>query len=130
MNIDRIKVFLLDDDVDFLGETKKMLIEEGYDVAISSRPTESIIAIREFVPDCLVLDLRMPLFDGEAFLPWIRRQFPALAIVICTGKQDYDKELFQRLQVNHVIDKPFTTGFFIEAIETSILERSMKKKIA
>lgn len=130
MNLDRIKVFLLDDDTAFLAEAKKMLNEEGYEVAVSARPTESIIAIREFMPDCLVLDLCMPLFDGEAFLPWIKKQFPGLAIVVCTGKQEYDKDLFQRFQVNHVINKPFTTGYFIEAVESSILEINMKRKAA
>ena len=130
MNLNPIKIFLLDDDVNFLEETKKTLVDEGYEVAICSRPTESIIAIRELSPDCLVLDLRMPLFDGEAFLPWVRRQFPDLAVIVCTGKTDYDRELFSSLQVNHVIDKPFTTQFFIDTVESAILEREAKRKVA
>jgi hypothetical protein len=43
----------------------------------------------------------MPLLDGEAFMPWIRRQFPDLAIIICTAKEEIEKEPFMKLGVRY-----------------------------
>lgn len=113
------KIFLVDDDTSFLEETKKMLEEGGYDVAVCNRPAESIFHIRKYKPDCVILDLRMPNFEGQALLPWIRCQFPDLRIVICTGTTDYDKNQFPKLNVNHVIEKPFTHELFFKTIEAA-----------
>ena len=130
MEQSRTKIFLLDDDSSFLEETKLMLEETGCEVAICARPIESIVAIKEFNPDCLVLDLNMPLFDGEAFIPWIRRQFADLTIVVCTGGIGYDKELFRRFRVNHIIEKPFTQEYFCSIIRAALLERKVSSKAA
>jgi DNA-binding NtrC family response regulator len=121
------KIFLVDDDTSFLEETKKMLEEGGYEVAVCNRPAESIFHIRKYKPDCVILDLRMPNFEGQALLPWIRCQFPDLTIVVCTGTTHYDKTEFPKFNVEHLIEKPFTNELFFNTIEAAIQGNRTKR---
>ena len=123
MGKNRKKIFLLDDDASFLSETKTSLEELGYEVSTCDKVLESIIAIRECNPDCLVLDLKMPHLDGEAFMPWVRRQFPDLAVIICTAKGEIEKEPFLKLGVRYFIQKPFAMDLFCNVIEKAITEQ-------
>ena len=120
-------ILLVDDDISFLDETKKMLEEASYKVGVCSRPAESIFYIRKYKPDCVILDLRMPAFEGQALLPWIRRQFPDLRIVICTGLTDYERDQFPKFNVEHIIAKPFTHELFFKTIEAAINGTPIKK---
>src|SRR3989338_7500853 len=122
MNQTKRKIFLLDDDETFLNETKGVLEETGHQVCTCSRPLESIILVKEFNPDCLVLDLNMPLFDGEAFMPWLHRQFPDLAVIVCTGKEEFDKQIFLKLGVRYFIQKPFQLELLCISIENAVIE--------
>ena len=60
------KIFILDDDEHFLADTKLLLEEAGYEVFTCSKSTQALRALRDFKPDCLILDIRMPLFDATA----------------------------------------------------------------
>jgi FixJ family two-component response regulator len=115
------KVFILDDDTNFLKETAALLSESGYEVETCQQPTHSFTRIKLFEPDCLLLDVRMPLFDGRAMLPWLRRQWPLLPIVMITGINDLSLNEFVRQGIFCVLEKPFTSHILIQAIEHSIM---------
>lgn len=114
------KIFILDDDDCFRAETGKLLTENGYEVATCGMPTQSFSPIRIFQPDCLLLDVRMPLFDGRQILPWLRRQWPGLPIVIITGMSDLSLNEFMRQGVFCLLEKPFTCEMLFKAIEHAI----------
>ncbi len=120
------KIFILDDDSEFLKEIKTLLEETNYEVGTCQKPTESIFAIRNFKPDCLLLDLRMPIWDGKTALAWIRRQFPALAIIVCTAITDFNEQELLRSGVLYIIQKPFATELLLNTIERIILEQGYR----
>ncbi len=111
------KVFILDDDERFLDETSTMLREAGYEVLGCARVAESLGAIREFQPDCMMLDLKMPLFNGHDFLPWLRCQCPDLPIIICTGTNEVYKSILTEFRVHQVLHKPFGHEELFEALD-------------
>lgn len=114
---------MLNDDESCLESTRQLLEEANYQVCTCSNPKESFVLIRNFKPDCLLLDLRMPLFDGNLFLPWLRHEFPNLPIVICSGVPDLDKNFFARFGVKHFIQKPFSHEEIFNTVECAIKER-------
>ncbi len=128
MNPSKQKIFILDDEINFIEDTKRLLEEASYTVAGCAKPAESLRAMKKFQPDCLILDLRMPLFDGQTFLPWIRRQFPNLAVVVCTGMAEFDKQPLTRLGVRCYLMKPFTAEVLFDTIDRAILEQSLSLK--
>jgi two-component system, sensor histidine kinase and response regulator len=123
------KVFIIDDDIDFLRTMQEVLEDAHYEVEVCDKPTESLSQIKKFQPDCLILDLKMPLFNGNAFLPWIRRQFFNLPIVVCTGLHEYDRRNFLQHDVYHVVEKPFQTADFLDAIAQAIREQALQQSM-
>ena len=127
--MERIKkrVVLLDDDTDFLRAIGAVLEDGGYEVLTCEKPAESVSLIQKFQPDCLLLDLNMPVWDGKVFLRWIRRQLPDLAVVLCTGITGLDPIYFSRLGVHSIIYKPFSAEDLYEMVDRAIIEKSSAK---
>lgn len=122
----RKKILLLDDDSGFLAETEQVLAEAGYEVATCQKPVKSFALIRSFRPDCMLLDIHMPLFDGRDLLPWLRRQWPLLPIVVITAVQDVSLSDFMRHNVFCILKKPFSLEMLFQAIEDSIFQTRKK----
>jgi CheY-like chemotaxis protein len=63
---------------------------EGYEVSVARDAVEAVRLVPEFQPEVILLDLRMPLLDGEAFLrgmsglPASRR----VPVVLISAKED------------------------------------------
>lgn len=67
----------------------------------------------------------MPVMDGEAFMPWLRRQFPDLAVIICVGKEEIEKGPFLSLGVRYFVQKPFTIELICNTIERAISDQAV-----
>lgn len=124
------RIFILDDDGDFLKETQAFLSEAGYEVAVCQQATRSFPQIRTFAPDCMLLDVRMPLFDARELLPWLRRQWPGLPIVVVTGITGISLSDFAHFGVFCVLEKPFRSDILFQAIENAIRCPFPQKKSA
>ncbi len=118
------KVFIVDDDAGFLKEISAVLTDSGYEVGVCEKPAESFSKMRVFQPDCLLLDVRMPLFDGREMLPWLRRQWPKLPIVVVTALNDVSFDDFAHHRVFCLLEKPFNIKALIKAIDHSIQHAS------
>jgi DNA-binding response OmpR family regulator len=67
------RILIVDDDAAVTDMFARMLRLEGYDVVVAltaESGLREVDAVRP--PDAVLLDLRMPLCDGLAFLRWLR----------------------------------------------------------
>lgn len=110
------KIFILDDDEHFISETGSVLRDAGFEVMGCTRVAESLSAIQKYGPDCLILDLKMPLFNGHDFLPWLRCNCPDLPVIICTGFSEVYPSILKDYGVRQVLYKPFGHEVLFEAI--------------
>lgn len=62
--IEKIKVFVAEDDQSVLLSLKKLLVVSGFKVEGTPVATEVIEQVKTFLPDIILLDLRMPELDG------------------------------------------------------------------
>ncbi len=69
----KITVLLIDDDLIVGKEVGTMLRLSGYEVLYSVDSQVGIKMLRENMPDIVLLDLKMPIMDGFAFLREMRR---------------------------------------------------------
>lgn len=88
MNEPQKKLLIIDNEHE-LTEILKIAMEEmgGFDVRTENNPMRAAAAARQFVPDLLVLDIRMPDLDGADVILRIRNE-PRLAqipVVFLTG---------------------------------------------
>jgi DNA-binding NtrC family response regulator len=101
------RVLLVDDDPGGL-EIRKMLLErEGHQVSTAADAAAARNQFRESIPECVILDLRLPSpEDGLALVREFREASPGLRIVVLAGwGADLEGRPEQEL-VDEVLAKP------------------------
>ena len=65
---DRVSVLVVDDDEGMVATLEDILGAAGYDVDVAYSGWQAVERVRHQVPDCILMDVRMPGLNGvEAF---------------------------------------------------------------
>lgn len=109
---DRIKrsgktVLLVDDNVEYLASTRRMIERDGHDVIASERATEALAVLRERAVDLVIVDFFMPGMTGEEFVTELRTFNRTVQVVLQTGyaSEQPPRELLRRLDIQGYHDK-------------------------
>lgn len=88
-----INLLVVDDETVMRELVATHLRGRGFEVATApdGRAALEILAVRR--TDIVVLDLEMPLLDGNEVLEVLRRQYPLVRTVVLTGKTSIDHAL-------------------------------------
>jgi DNA-binding response OmpR family regulator len=98
------RVLITDDDND-IRESLAELFEESYQVLVASNGVEALaILAREHV-DAIVLDLMMPIMDGETFLKELHERKQTVPVVVLSASRDLARRA-QTLGVAGYCSKP------------------------
>lgn len=83
-------ILVVEDDADLRKILRLQLTSQGYEVREAENGAEGFAAVRGFVPDCVVLDLMMPVMDGFGFLKRARaiNELTAVPIIVLTASED------------------------------------------
>jgi CheY-like chemotaxis protein len=84
------RVLVVDDEPHVGATLRDVLVELGYSVKLAVRGAEALKLVPVFDPDAVLLDLRMPEMSGVEVLEHLRRERPALRVVILTGNEDVE----------------------------------------
>ena len=104
---EKIKVLMIDDEVQFRETTRKLLSKKGFDTLMAADGREALERLAED-PDVVILDLRMPGMDGSEVLAEIKRRNPRLPVIMITGHGE--EELAKKALAQGAFDflaKPF-----------------------
>lgn len=85
-------VMLIDDDKEVLEINSKYLVSEGFHVITTSNPMLFLSLLETKKPDCLVLDIMMPVMDGYELCERIRK-VSNVPIIFLTGKSSEDDKI-------------------------------------
>lgn len=115
------KVVLVDDEP-IIAEGLRNVInwaEYGCEVVASASDAVSgAEAIREYRPDILFTDIKMPGDDGLTMLAGLRGEFPRMQIAVLTGYRDFEyAQRAIRLGVSRFLLKPSKMDELTEALE-------------
>lgn len=86
--MDKIKVLIVDDDVDYMNLMKERIGSWGYEIILAQNGKEALSLIKEKLPDIVILDYLMPDMDGTAVLKQIRKFDKKLAVIMFTAHAD------------------------------------------
>lgn len=86
--MDKKKILLVDDEVDFLEFAKIRLEANGYIVATASNGREALDKFKSEKPDALFLDILMPEINGIDVLKAIRAQNEKIPVFIITASSN------------------------------------------
>jgi len=91
-------VLIVDDQPDVLRPHAQSLERAGYRVVFAESANEALDAVREHVPDAILIDLKMPYVNGMGLLYRLRELKPQIPMAIITGAMDVAEETRTELQ--------------------------------
>jgi CheY-like chemotaxis protein len=107
----RTKIVVVDDEPAMCGVIEGMLMEAGYDTAVTCDPREALELIRRAKPALVLADISMPHMDGYAVLDAIRGdpEVRACPVMFITGNLAFSERMHAfRRGVRDYVAKPFT----------------------
>lgn len=112
------KVLLVDDDIDLVESTAKLLEEDGrFEVKVAANGFDAGMMVKEYRPDIMLLDVMLPDINGKEVCQRVRSD-PSLEdvrIVCISGMVEEDK--IQELKLSGADDferKPFDIEVLID----------------
>lgn len=101
-------ILVLDDDPSVRHMLEVLLGQDGHSVVTASDVRSALAQCQVQLPDLMVVDLMLPIEDGEMFLREFRRRFrqsdvPVILLSASTARSD----IARRLNVEATLGKPF-----------------------
>ncbi|HKJ93535.1 MAG TPA: response regulator [Longimicrobiales bacterium] len=112
-----LRVLFVDDEEDFVRTMaeRMQMRDVGGDVALSG--AEALAMVEEERPDVMVLDLRMPGMDGMEVLRRVKREHPAVEVIVLTGHGSaQDEAEARRLGAFDYLQKPVDMAVLLETV--------------
>ncbi|MEN9723315.1 MAG: hypothetical protein RJB38_1301 [Pseudomonadota bacterium] len=118
----RRKILIIDDELDLSGLMREVL-SEHYEVMLQGDGEGGLRVAREWQPDLLLLDLRLPGKNGLLIAEALRQapETRDIPIIMLTGHDAPEvRALAFRMGVDDYLSKPFTLDEFSARIESKI----------
>jgi DNA-binding response OmpR family regulator len=103
------KILIVEDDRAVQRALKRVFQSEDYDVRVASDGIAALGTFRSFVPDLVVLDLRLPGMPGREICRAMKKESSHVSIIILSAKTDVaEKVLLLELGADDYVTKPFS----------------------
>ena len=98
------RILVVDDDRPQAEEFGVLLRHAGCEVTLAGNGREAMDLLRHDVPDVVLTDLDMPEMDGLELVQAIRRDYPALPVILMTamGSEDVAAKALHRGAASYV----------------------------
>lgn len=101
------KVMIVEDDQILREAYKVLFMKNGFEIRLASNGKEALTIEREFEPDAIVLDYRMPVMDGLEFCQ--QTAFDKKKILLFTNYPQETLKKFMELGIQHIYPKVSTS---------------------
>ena len=125
MNVEKIKIMVIDDSNTIRKSAEMFLTKAGYQVVCIEDGFEALTRINEEDPDLVFIDVLMPKIDGLQACQVIKRnsKFKNTPVIFLSSKDSqFDKARGFMMGATDYLTKPFTKDGIIE-----IVNRYVKK---
>jgi len=122
-------ILLVDDEIPFVETITKRLSKRGINIVTAFSGQEALghLAAGKDV-DIVILDVKMPGMDGLETLTEIKRQHPAIDVIILTGHATMDTAIKgMRLGAFDYLTKPCELEALFEVIEAAMKTRKQRR---
>jgi DNA-binding NtrC family response regulator len=126
--MDRFKVIVIDDEVDFVDTMVKRLKDKGLESYGAMNGPEGLELVESKDPDVVVLDVKMPKMSGIEVLREIKKKKPLTEVIMLTGHGSVEAGI-QGLQLgayNYVMKPvPFNEllNLIVQAYDRKLIEQ-------
>ena len=124
----KIKLLLVDDEVDFLTAIAERLTLKDFDVTVASNAEEAIASAENDLFYVAFVDFKMPGMDGTQVLKVLKERHKHLEIIMLTGHATIDSAIeCTKLGAFKYLEKPYNFEKLVAAIKEAY-EARLKKK--
>jgi FixJ family two-component response regulator len=114
-------VAIVEDDPAVRDALISLVASTGRVVAAHDTAESFIHAVEQQVPDCVLLDIRLPGMDGMSLLRWLVERLPAVSPIVLTGHGDVPMAVSAlRLGAFDFVEKPFDPDRLLDSIGEAI----------
>ncbi|HEY0093927.1 MAG TPA: response regulator [Archangium sp.] len=112
------KLLIVDDEVAILEALTDILSVEGYEVATAANGAEGLKRAGEDRPDLILLDLMMPVMDGQEMLRRIKEspELRSIPVVVMSAGRVTKAEL----QGSRFLAKPFELDDLLDTVNAEL----------
>jgi DNA-binding response OmpR family regulator len=121
------QVLVVDDDPTVSDVVRRYLEQDGFRVRLASDGPAALAAVAAETPDLVVLDLMLGGIDGLEVCRRLRRQLPALPVVMLTALgEEADRVVGLEVGADDYVTKPFSPRELVLRVK-SVLRRAAPK---
>lgn len=121
MSTAKKSILVVDDDDGIRKSLARILSAAGHQVQLAKDGFEAIEICRQFVPDLLLIDIRMPGIDGIETFRRLRHEIPTLVAIFMTAYAGSEKTLeAEELGALSVQAKPLDIDPFLKMIKSAL----------
>jgi two-component system NtrC family response regulator len=125
---DRIKLLIVDDEVQFLDAIAERLQMRGLDVSKAANGAQALELAKGAKFDIALVDLKMPGMDGMQLLEILKREHKFIEVVILTGHGSLDSAVqATKLGAFGYLPKPYELDKLLETLKEAYESRLLRK---
>ena len=115
------RILIIDDEPAICWSLKERLTDQGHDVQIAASVERADKLLNTFVPEVIVLDIRLPGQDGLSAIPGFRQRLPSTPIIVMTAFGDLQTvvDAISRGAFEYLV-KPFELPDFLSVVSRAI----------
>ncbi len=117
----RPRLLFVDDEFRVLVSLKS-IFRNDYEVRTANGGAQALEVLRDWTPDVIVSDQRMPAMTGAELLKQVAEQLPQVTRVLLTGYSDLEAIIssINEGEIFRFVSKPWRRGELIETIEAAL----------
>lgn len=118
------KILIVEDDEDLHVLYGLYLHGQDYDVLRAFNGQEAFEIIEKQLPDLIILDMIMPVMDGEEFFIKLRteKKMTDIPVIIASVNDKISPKLFELGNIYSVLKKPFTIEVLLKEIREALIK--------
>ena len=126
--MEKIKLLIVDDEINFLQSIATRLEIRDFDVVKATNGAEAVSAANNQKFDIALLDLKMPGIDGKQVLETLKKEHKYIEVIILTGHGSLESAVeCTRLGAFGYLPKPYEFDKLLEILKDAFSKRMQKK---
>jgi len=118
------KILIVEDDEDLHVLYRLYLQGQSYQIIQARNGQEGLDQVAANKPDLIILDMIMPVMDGEEFIQKLRfeKKVNDVPVIIASVNDKIPATLLEKTKVRTVLKKPFPIEVLLKEIEAALKE--------
>ncbi len=127
--MENVKVLVVDDEKNILESVKMVLNYEKYNVQVARDGVEAVDLFKKFLPDIVLLDVKMPGLDGLKVLQTFKSLNPVAEVIMISGHSGIEEAVeASRLGAFDFLEKPISRDKLVLTVRNAAEKISLLKE--